>query len=155
TVRAKDVIGNTSAESDPLVTTPPPPDTQPPSVPANLRTTSLTPTSLTLAWDASTDNDSGVAGYDVLRNGLLIGSTTSALSLPDATVAPNTSYSYTVRAKDNKGNISAESTAFVVTTPGDVTAPVTTDNSATIGNAWRTTAATVTLSPTDNLSGVA
>jgi hypothetical protein len=32
---------------------------------------------------------------------------------------------------------------------------VTTDNSASIGNAWRTTAATVTLSPTDNLSGVA
>ena len=88
-MRAKDVVGNTSAESDPLVTTPPPPDTQAPSVPANLRTTSLTPTSLTLAWDASTDNDSGVAGYDVLRNGSLIGST-AGLSLPDTGLTPNT-----------------------------------------------------------------
>ena len=154
TVRAKDVIGNTSAESDPLVTTPPPPDTQAPSVPGNLRTTSLTPTSLTLAWDASTDNDSGVAGYDVLRNGSLIGST-AGLSLPDTGLTPNTAYSYTVRAKDNTGNVSAESAPFVVTTLGDITAPVTTDNSATIGNAWRTTAATVTLNATDNLSGVA
>ncbi len=154
TVRAKDVIGNVSAESEPLLTTPPPPDTQAPSVPANVHTTSLTPTSLTLAWDASTDNDSGVAGYDVLRNGALLGST-AGLSLPDTGLAPNATYSYTVRAKDNQGNVSAESTAFVVTTPGDIIAPVTTDNSATIGNAWRTTSATVTLNATDNLSGVA
>ena len=37
----------------------------------------------------------------------------------------------------------------------DTTAPVTTDNTASIGNAWKNTDQTVTLSPTDTGSGVA
>jgi chitinase len=54
-------------------------DTTPPSVPANLRSPSQTTTSVALAWDASTDNTggSGVAGYDVFRDGALVGSPTT------------------------------------------------------------------------------
>ena len=41
-------------------------DTQPPTVPANLRVTSTTAASIAWAWDASTDNGGGtVAGYRV------------------------------------------------------------------------------------------
>ena len=43
------------------------PDTQPPSMPANLRVTGTTSTSVALAWNASTDDVSGVTGYQVFR----------------------------------------------------------------------------------------
>src|SRR5262249_16126226 len=48
-------------------------DTQAPSSPTNLRVTGVTASSVSLAWNASSDNV-GVARYDVLRNGAVIGS---------------------------------------------------------------------------------
>ena len=43
------------------------PDQQPPTVPANLRVTGTTSTTVSLAWVASTDDVSGVTGYQVFR----------------------------------------------------------------------------------------
>lgn len=50
-------------------------DTTPPSVPGGLSSPSKTATTVNLAWSAATDNSggSGVAGYDVYRNGTLVG----------------------------------------------------------------------------------
>ena len=153
TVRARDLAGNISAEGTPLPVTTPSPDLTAPSVPANVHTVGLAPNQVTLAWDASTDNI-GVTGYDVLRDSVVIASPATA-TYSDTAVVSNHTYSYEVRARDAALNVSLSSTPLSVTTPGDVTAPVTTDNTASIGNAWRTTPATVTLSATDNLSGVA
>lgn len=50
-------------------------DAQPPTVPTNLAASALTSTSLTLTWQASTDNV-GVAGYDIYNGSTKIGSTT-------------------------------------------------------------------------------
>ncbi|MFC4765109.1 glycosyl hydrolase family 18 protein [Dyella koreensis] len=88
-------------------------DTTPPSIPAGLASTSQTSSTISLSWTASTDNTggSGVAGYDVYRGGTLVGST-SATSYTDTGLAANTSYSYTVRARDNAGNASALSSAI-------------------------------------------
>ena len=93
------------------------PDTTPPSVPANLRSPAQTTTSVSLAWDASTDNPggSGVAGYDVFRDGSLVGSPT-ATSFTNSGLAPNTLYSFRVRARDNAGNASAQGAALGVRT---------------------------------------
>ena len=57
----------------------------------------------------------------------------------------------TVTAHDRAGNTA--SSDFEVTE--DVTAPSTTDDTASIGSAWQTAPVTVTLSPTDARSGVA
>src|SRR5262245_32445338 len=43
-------------------------DTQAPSAPTNLRVTATTSSSISLAWNGSTDNV-GVTGYDVFRGG--------------------------------------------------------------------------------------
>jgi chitinase len=88
-------------------------DTAPPSVPQGLASPSQTASTVSLTWNASTDNagGSGVAGYDVYRNGALVGST-SATSYTDTGLAASTSYSYTVRARDNAGNASAQSAAI-------------------------------------------
>jgi hypothetical protein len=89
-------------------------DTTAPSVPTGLAAPSKTSTSVSLAWTASTDA-SGIAGYDVYRDGSLVGSPTSA-SYTDSGLTLGTAYSYTVRARDTAGNASAQSTALSVTT---------------------------------------
>lgn len=89
-------------------------DTQAPTVPTNLRVTAKSSSSVTLAWTASTD-DTGVTGYDVLRDGTRVG-TTATTTYTDTGVRASTAYSYSVRAKDAAGNVSAGTPAAQVTT---------------------------------------
>jgi len=89
-------------------------DTQAPSAPGNLTTTAITANSISLKWNASTDNI-GVSGYDIFRGSSLVGSTAS-LSYTDSGLTANTAYSYTVKAKDSAGNFSPASNSLNVTT---------------------------------------
>ena len=98
----------------------PAPDTEAPSNPSSLSASSITETTLSLSWNASTDNV-GVTGYDVYQGGSFVGTTVSTTySVTGLTVV--TSYSFTVRAKDAAGNISADSNTANATTV-DLTAP--------------------------------
>lgn len=102
---------------------PPPSDTTPPSVPSNLRTTATTSSSLTLAWNASTDNV-GVAGYELLRNGQSIATLPSnQLSYTDSGLSASTSYSYQLRASDAAGNKSGFSSLSAATSSGSTQPP--------------------------------
>jgi parallel beta-helix repeat protein len=119
TVEAFDAATNNSGQSAPLqVTTPPlPQDSQPPSVPANLRTTSITHSVVALVWDASTDNV-GVTSYTIYRDDLPLASVNgAATTYQDSTVAAGTPYSYTVEAFDAASNGSGQSSSLPVTTP--------------------------------------
>ncbi|MGF7050508.1 glycosidase/chitodextrinase [Paenibacillus sp. DS2015] len=87
----------------------------PPSVPTGLIKSAVTSTSATISWTASTDNV-GVVGYDVYRNGVIIKTNNTTTSFTDTGLTASTTYSYTVLAKDNSGNKSAQSTALQVTT---------------------------------------
>ena len=117
TVLARDAAGNPSQASNAiLVTTPRADDTTAPTVPAGLRATAVGANSITLQWNASTD-DTGVAGYDVHRGA----ATAPVQSVPDTTatdsgLAAGTAYSYTVRARDVNGNVSAPSAPLSVRT---------------------------------------
>lgn len=93
------------------------PDTTAPSVPAGLAAPSVTSSSVNLTWNASTDNTggSGVAGYDIYRNGGLVGSSSST-GYTDSGLAAATAYTYRVRARDNAGNASAQSGQITATT---------------------------------------
>src|SRR5262249_3180022 len=51
-----------------------PSDTTPPSVPSNVQITGVAPTSISVSWAASNDNV-GVVGYQVFRNGTQVGTT--------------------------------------------------------------------------------
>ena len=92
-------------------------DTIAPGTPSGLAATTKTSSSITLAWTASTDNigGSGVVGYDVFRNGALAGSTTTT-NFSSGGLQAGTGYSFTVRARDGAGNVSAQSAALVVAT---------------------------------------
>jgi chitodextrinase len=109
-----DWAGALLTASVPGATPPPSPDTQAPSVPANLRSTGTTSSTISLAWDASTD-DRGVAGYNVYRNGNLAGSPTG-LSFTDTNLTANTTYTYTVKAFDAVPNTSNPTPPLNVTT---------------------------------------
>ncbi|SMC29419.1 YD repeat-containing protein, partial [Clostridium acidisoli DSM 12555] len=114
TVTAKDASGNESAPSTATeVTTIA--DTASPTAPTNVTLGSIASTSLTLNWIASTDNV-GVAEYDIYNGTKKIGTTTGATTFDVTGLTPNTSYSFTVTAKDASGNESAASTAVAVST---------------------------------------
>ncbi|HEY0636924.1 MAG TPA: thaumatin family protein [Pseudonocardiaceae bacterium] len=91
-------------------------DTQAPTVPGGLRGTGVTSTSVSLAWNASTDNV-GVTGYDVHGGPSVVPVT--GLSATVGGLTPSTAYTFTVRARDAAGNTSGPSAAVQVTTaPG-------------------------------------
>jgi chitodextrinase len=124
-VSAYDAANNESAQSAPVSITTLTPDTQAPSVPANVAGTGVSTSQINLTWTASTDNV-GVVKYTVYRNGGLVGSVTST-SFNDTGLAAGTTYSYSVAAQDAAGNVSAQSSPVSVATqappPPDTQAP--------------------------------
>ncbi|MBN1313318.1 MAG: glycoside hydrolase family 9 protein, partial [Anaerolineae bacterium] len=104
-------------------------DTEAPTIPTNLASPSQTATSISLSWTASTDNV-GVTGYTIYRGSAQVG-TSIATSYTDTGLTPDTVYSYTVRASDAAGNVSAASGALSVSTQeegGDTEAPTAPTN---------------------------
>jgi chitodextrinase len=120
-VDAFDVSGNSSAKTAVMVSTLPCVDTTPPTQPTNLRATSATPTGVTLAWTASTDNV-GVVGYDVLRAGTKVGSSTTPQYVMNGLTC-GTTYSVGVRALDAAGNPSPQATFSTATAACTTTCP--------------------------------
>jgi chitodextrinase len=114
---AYDAAGNSSAASTAVTaTTPPAPDTAPPSAPSGLVAAAPSSTEVDLSWAASSDNV-GVAGYRIYRNGALVGNSATTAYPDTSGVQPATSYSYYVVAYDAAANSSMPSAAANVTTP--------------------------------------
>jgi glucose/arabinose dehydrogenase len=113
-VNARDAAGNVSQGSTSLAVKVPQcqTDTQAPTVPTEFRGT-ITGTTATLNWAASTDNV-GVTGYDIYRNNVKVG-TTNTLGYADTGLAANTTYQYTVAARDAQGNVSPRGTTLSLT----------------------------------------
>ncbi len=89
-------------------------DSAAPTAPANLVVDDAGETSVSIHWDASSD-DVGVVYYDVYRNGQKVGST-SNLNYTDEGLSPDTAYSYTVTAVDAASHPSAASGAAAART---------------------------------------
>jgi chitodextrinase len=136
-------------------------DTSAPTIPANLTATAVSSSQINLSWTASSDNV-GVAGYQVFRAGVQIANITPAATTFQNTTGllPSTSYTYTVRAYDAVGNLSAPSTAASATTQVGATYTLTTTAAGTGGTISRSPNATtyaagtvVTLTATPTTSG--
>ena len=91
-----------------------PSDTEAPTPPTSVIFTNVTSTSFTASWSGATDNV-GVVSYpaeiDNSSKGTVVGTFYNASNL-----SPNTTYDFTVFARDAAGNTSAESAVFQVTT---------------------------------------
>lgn len=102
-------------------------DKQAPTAPTNVTTKVLTDNMVNLSWDAATDNfkgNVGVTGYDIYNGDTLIGSTTGRTNFKVTGLTPSTTYQFTVKAKDEAGNVSEFSSPLKVTTLGYDPAPV-------------------------------
>ncbi|WP_371495764.1 glycosyl hydrolase family 18 protein [Kitasatospora sp. NBC_00374] len=109
TVVAFDAAGNRSGAAGPVtVTVPTPPvDNQPPTAPGTPTATATGANSIALSWAAATDNV-GVSAYDVYRGTSLARTVTGTSTSVDG-LAPDTSYTFTVKARDAAGNVSPAS----------------------------------------------
>ncbi|MFC8716453.1 discoidin domain-containing protein [Kitasatospora sp. NPDC057198] len=90
------------------------PDTTAPTAPGGLRVTGRSDTTVSLAWNAATD-DVAVTGYRVLL-GDAVAAATTATSATVTGLSPSTAYGFTVRALDAAGNLSAASAQVSATT---------------------------------------
>lgn len=134
-VRAYDGAGNNSGYSN--IANVSALDTVAPSAPTGLAASSSSSTSVSLSWNASTDNVA-VTGYRVYRNGTQVGTLT--VSAPHSgtvnytdtsSLQGSTTYTYTVRAYDAASNLSGQSNQASVTTPDTIAPSVPTGLSGT------------------------
>jgi fibronectin type 3 domain-containing protein len=103
---------------------PPPPtgDKTPPTTPTNLRVTSLGQTSVTLAWDPSTDN-SGSFSYSVNKDGQGFTVPQTRTSFTVEWLSAGRTYTFYVTALDSSLNTSGRSNIVTVTTLPNTAAP--------------------------------
>ena len=101
-------------------------DRTPPTTPTNLRITATTDSTVSLAWNASTDN-SGNFSYRVTESSSF---NTYTVAVPQTRTTitftrlwPGQTYRYTVYAVDAAGNRSGDSNTVSHTVPADVTPP--------------------------------
>jgi chitodextrinase len=114
-VRAYDAAGNDSGLATLLATTSTCSDTSAPTTPTGLRKTGATETTISLAWNASTDNVA-VAGYGVYRAGSRVATPTSTAYTVSGLVC-GTTYALGVDAYDAAGNRSGVAPLNAATSP--------------------------------------
>ena len=106
-------------------------DTEAPTTPTNVTLNNISLNAITVSWTASTDNI-GVTGYNVYLDGILTTQTTNT-SATITDLNTNTTYSFTVVAKDLINNRSTASSAVNGSTLQDTQAPSIPEN-VTISN---------------------
>ncbi len=117
-VVALDAAGNRSPPSqESCVSTP---DVAPPSAPGGVTASATSDRAAAISWNASED-DGGVAGYEVYRGEARV-TATAALRASEEGLHAGERYCYTVEAVDRAGNRSPRSAPACVTTP-DLTPP--------------------------------
>ncbi|MBD3392552.1 MAG: hypothetical protein GF418_10730 [Chitinivibrionales bacterium] len=126
-----------------------PPDNTPPSVPANVAFVSATNTSITVSWDGSTDDESGVKEYLIYVDNTQKGSSTNTQGTATG-LSRNTEYEIAVSAVNYSGEESARSAAITAST-ADEDAPTGTmflaGNSGTLANGMTEADAAGALAP--------
>ena len=140
TVRAIDEGANVSLDSNTITVTTDV-DNEVPTVPTNFAVMSKTSTSITFTWDKSTDN-AAVVSYDIFEGTQKVGNANDNIFTITG-IVPSTTHSYTIKAKDGSGNISAESAILEVTTAVDTETPTTpielvqtSKTSTSVGLSW-------------------
>ena len=111
-------------------------DVTTPSVPGNPRVESVTASQVSLSWDASTDDSGIIDLYQVnvspFAGNVLVTGPTSATVVG---LAPTTTYTFTVRARDAGWNFSAFSDAVTATTEASTdTTPPTAPTDLRVGH---------------------
>jgi len=93
-----------------------PVDTQAPTAPSTLTSTSKTTNTVSLNWKASSDNI-GVTNYQIFNGSSFVANVSgSTLNTTLTGLTPNTAYTFNIKAVDAAGNVSVASNSVSVTT---------------------------------------
>ncbi|MET9297402.1 glycosyl hydrolase family 18 protein [Streptomyces sp. NPDC003077] len=95
----------------------------PPSAPGTPTVTSATARSIALSWPAASPGDYPVTSYEVVSDGKTV-ATSTGTSATVTGLTPATTYTFTVRAKDRRGNAGPESPPVTAKTVDPATDPV-------------------------------
>jgi chitodextrinase len=90
-------------------------DSQPPTTPMNLTATNTAIKEITLKWSASTDN-TGIRDYVIYYGSTSVATGTPVTTYTLKNLALNANYTFTVKARDLGGNLSAASNSASATT---------------------------------------
>jgi endonuclease I/chitodextrinase len=135
-----------------------PADTQAPTTPTSLTVNSVTSSTISLSWTASTDNI-GVTNYDIYVDGVKLASSGGATSILLNGLNPATTYNIYIVAKDCQGNVSvASNTVTPTTSAGGSCAGSIDENFENIGTAsssyttysWTNPTTTISWTATDS-----
>ncbi|WP_456789488.1 glycoside hydrolase family 9 protein [Cellulomonas sp. P5_C5] len=135
----------------------PPVDTTRPSTPGTPTASAVGDTSVTLTWTASTDAESGISRYDVVRvagDSLEVVATSTTTSATVTGLRAGTSYVFVVMAH-NGAQLSATSPSTSVTTTGGTTDQPPTAPGAPVVSGITQTGATLAWSASTDDKGVA
>ena len=122
-------------------------DYTPPSIPSGVTATATSISQVSISWNDSTDSSgSGLAGYQVYRNGILV-ATTTATSYGDRSLSAATAYCYTIAAYNNAGHNSSASPATCATTLSPASTPPAAPSNLAVMDA---TSTSITLDWQDN-----
>ena len=105
-------------------------DRTPPTTPTNLRVTSVTQTSVTLAWDPSADRSS--FSYSVNVNGLSWAVPQTQTTFTATSLSAGQTYTFYVTAVDTALNTSGQSNTVTETTLPDTTPPTAPELSGSV-----------------------
>ena len=113
-------------------------DTTPPSTPTNVRVVAVTEDSITIAWNASTDNSGTIHAY--IAGGIYHPGNSTIKTFTG--LVPDTTRTYFVQAMDPSGNLSPLSEPVTATTVPDTTPPTTPTNLQVTGTGISTVSLT-------------
>ncbi|HEX3357931.1 MAG TPA: fibronectin type III domain-containing protein, partial [Tepidisphaeraceae bacterium] len=122
-------------------------DAPPPPSPGDPTATSSSAYSAQLSWELSAN----AVAYEVLRDGVVVGSTSSDV-FDDTNLAPSTSYQYSIVAFDANGNSSPPAVTSVTTSSDDNVRPSTPTDLLVTANS--SSGITLTWSPASDDVGV-
>jgi chitodextrinase len=128
-------------------------DRTPPTKPANLRITASTDTTVSLAWDRSTDNSSNFWYCVQTNGGGCVRVDPPQTAHTRTRLLLDRTHTFSVYAVDAAGNRSANSNTVSVTTPPDATPPAPKPD-LTVTELFPTRVSVAWPAPTDNLSQV-
>lgn len=99
-----------------------PSDSTAPSTVTGVSATGISATVVQLTWSAATDNESGISGYVIYRDGVRL-TTVTGTSYQDTGLAEDNSYSYQIAAINGASLEGARNTAVSVSTQADNVSP--------------------------------
>ena len=130
-VRSKNAVGPSAFSASVSATTQTAGCTTLPPTPGNLRSTGVTSSSVSLAWDASPPQPNCSVSYQVRQGGTQVG-TTSGTTHTVTGLSPSTTYSFTVIAVNQFGSSGPSNTATATTSAAGGGTPVAINGQLTV-----------------------